>query len=78
MIVIYTDQYSRSKVVQLDNREQAMIIVYINGKGQDILLFLVIQEKNYLANWYIDSGLLSNQIIKPINNRQTNNEIGLE
>ena len=55
-----------------------MAIAYINSEGWSIPLFLVVQGKTHLTNWYIDSSLLYNWVIKPISNRWTNNEIGLE
>ena len=78
IVITYTDQYNRGKVVQLGNWEQIIVIAYINSKGQNIPPFLIVQGKNHFLNWYTNSGLLPNQVIKPISNRQINNKTGLE
>ena len=58
IVIICVDQYSRGKAVQPGNREWVIAIVYINSEGWNIPLFLVVQSKNHLFNWYIDGGLL--------------------
>ena len=78
IVIIYTDQYSRIKIIQLGNREQIIVIICINSKDKDIPLFLIIQGINHFANQYFETNLLYNQIIKTINNRQINNKIDLE
>jgi hypothetical protein len=78
MVVTRADRRGRDKAVQPGNREWATAIACINGESWSILLFLVVQGKNHLSNWYTDSGLLSDWVIKPTSNRWTNNETGLE
>jgi hypothetical protein len=57
IVVTRADQRSRGKAVQPGNWEWATAIACINGEGWDVPPFLVVQGKNHLANWYIDSGL---------------------
>jgi hypothetical protein len=78
MVVTRADRRGRGKAVQPGNREWATAIACINGEGWDVPPFLVVQGKNHLANWYTDSGLPLNWVIKPTNNGWTNNETGLE
>ena len=78
MVITYANRCGRGKAVQPGNQEQAMVIAYINSEDWSISLFLVVQGKNHFSNWYTDSGLLPNQVIKSTSNRQTNNETGLE
>ena len=78
MVVTRADRRGRSKAVQPGNREWATAIVCINGEGGSIPPFLVVQGVNHLANWYTESGLPSNWVIKPTNNGWTNNETGLD
>ncbi len=78
MVITYTDRHGRGKVVQLGNREWAIVIAYINGKGQSIPPFLIVQGKNHLVNWYTEGGLPQDWVIKPTSNGWTNNETGLE
>ena len=42
IIIIYTDRYSKVKIIQSGNREQIIIIICINSKSKDIPLFLII------------------------------------
>ena len=78
MVVTRTDRRRRSKSVQPGNREWATAIAYINGEGQDIPPFLVVQGQYHLANWYTENDLPDIWNIKPTNNRWTNNETSLE
>jgi hypothetical protein len=78
MVVTRADRRGRSKAVQPGNREWATAIVCINGEGWAVPPFLVVQGVNHLANWYSESGLPLDWVIKPTNNGWTNNETGLE
>lgn len=50
----------------------------INGEGWDVPPFLIVQGVNHLANWYSETDLPHNWVIKPTSNGWTNNETGLE
>jgi hypothetical protein len=78
MVVTRADRRGRGKAVQPGNREWATAIACINSEGWDVPPFLVVQGKNHLANWYTDSGLPHDWVIKPTSNGWTNNETGLE
>lgn len=78
MVVTCIDRRGRGKAVQPGNREWATAIACINSKGWSVSPFLMVQGKNHLLNWYTDSGLPPDWVIKPINNGWTNNETGLE
>ena len=78
MIVRRADQRGRGKAVQLGNRECAIAIACINGEGWSVPPFLVFQGKNHLANWYSESNLLHDWVIKTTSNGWTNNETGLK
>ena len=41
IVIIYINQYSIAKRIQLGNWEQVIVIVCVNSKDWDILLFLV-------------------------------------
>jgi hypothetical protein len=78
MVVTRADRRGKSKAVQPGNREWATAIVAINGEGRSIPPFLVVQGANHLANWYSETDLPHDWVIKPTNNGWTNNETGLE
>jgi hypothetical protein len=78
MVVTRADRRGQSKAIQPGNREWATAIVCINGEGGSIPPFLVVQGVNYLANWYTESGLPHDWVIKPTNNGWTNNKTGLD
>jgi hypothetical protein len=78
MVVTRADRRGRGKAVQPGNMEWATAIVYINGEGESIPPFLVVQGVNHLANWSTESDLPHDWVIKPTNNGWTNNETGLE
>ena len=78
MVVTRADRRGRAKGVQPGNREWATAIVCVNGEGWSIPPFLVVQGVHHLANWYSESGLPHDWVIKPTNNGWMNNETGLE
>lgn len=78
MVVIRANQRGRGKAVQPGNREWATAIACINGEGWNVLPFLVVQGKNHFANWYTETDLLTNWVIKTTDNGWINNEMGLE
>ena len=78
MVVTCADRRGRGKAVQPGNREWATAITCINGEGWSIPPFLVVQGAYHLSNWYTESGLPQDWVIKPTSNGWTNNETGLE
>jgi DDE superfamily endonuclease/helix-turn-helix, Psq domain len=78
MVVTRADRRGRGKAVQPGNREWATAITCINGEGWSIPPFLVVQGAYHLSNWYTESGLSQDWVIKPTSNGWTNNETGLE
>jgi hypothetical protein len=78
MVVTRADRRGGVKTVQLGNREWTTAILCINGEGEDVPLFLIVQGVNHLANWYSETDLPHDWAIKTTNNGWTNNETGLE
>ena len=78
IVVTQADRKGRHKRVQPGNKEQAIAIACINTESHDILPFLLVKGIYYLANWYTEGALLHNQVIKSIENSQTDNTTGLE
>jgi hypothetical protein len=78
MVITRADRRGRVKGIQPGNREWATAIICVNGEGWDVPLFLVVQGVNHLANWYSETDLPRNWVIKPTNNGWTNNKTGLE
>lgn len=78
MVVTRADRRGRGKAVQPGNREWATAIACINSEGWNLPPFLVVQGKCHLANWYTESNLPDNWVIKTTNNGWTDNETGLE
>ncbi|ESZ98945.1 hypothetical protein SBOR_0603 [Sclerotinia borealis F-4128] len=78
MVVTDAEWCGRSKAIQLGNREWVTAIICGNGEGETIPPFLVVQGQYHLSNWYTETDLPANWVIKPTSNGWTNNEIGLE
>jgi hypothetical protein len=78
MVVTRADRRGRVKTVQPGNREWTTAIVCINGEGEDVPPFLIVQGVNHLANWYSETDLPHDWVIKTTNNGWTNNKTGLE
>jgi hypothetical protein len=78
MVVTRADRRGKSKAVQPGNREWATAIVTINSEGESIPPFLIVQGVNYLANWYSETALPYDWVIKPTNNGWTDNKTGLD
>jgi hypothetical protein len=69
MVVIRSDRHGRAKaIIQPGNREWATAIMCINGEGGSIPPFLIIKGTYHLANWYSETDLPYNWVIKPTNN----------
>lgn len=69
MIITNIERNSRSKAIQLGNREWIIMIIYSNEESETIPLFLIIQKQIYLSNWYIETDFPIDWIIKSISNK---------
>ena len=78
MVVTHADRRGRGEAVQPGNQEWATAITCVDGDGQDIPPFLVVQGAYHLASWYNEGVLPDNWAIKPTSNGWTDNETGLE
>ncbi|EDN90727.1 hypothetical protein SS1G_00127 [Sclerotinia sclerotiorum 1980 UF-70] len=78
IVVTKADRYGKSKAIQPGNREWATAIICVDGEGHNIPLFLIVKDEHHLSNWYTESDLPYDWLIKPTTNEWTNNEIGLE
>ena len=78
IVITQADRRGKSKAVQPGNREQVIAIITINGEGESIPPFLIVQGVNYLANQYSETTLPYDWVIKPTNNSWTDNEAGLD
>ncbi len=68
MVVTRADRRGRGKAIQPGNREWAIAISCINGEGWNIPPFLVVQGAYHLSNWYTESDLPQDWVIKPTSN----------
>lgn len=77
MVVTRKNKRGRGIAILWGDREWAKAIIYVNSEGYIVPPFLVVQWESHLANWYT-SNLSHNWVIKPIENRWTNNKTSLE
>ena len=78
MVITQSDQRGKRKRIQPGNREWATAVVCINAEGCDLPPFLIVQGNVHLANWYTESGLPHNWVIKPTDSGWTNDDTGLD
>ena len=78
MVVTRSDRRGKGKSIQPGNREWATAIECVNSEGWCLPPFLIVQGVYYLANWFSETNLPDNWVIKTISNEWTNNETGLE
>ena len=69
---------SRTKTIQLGNREWVSIIQGVNSYGWALLPFIIFKAQNHLSAWYEDSGLPDDWVITLSENGWTLNSIGYE
>lgn len=50
--MVVTTSDSRSKLVQLGNREWATVIQAVSAQGQAIPLFIILAAQNHYVGWY--------------------------
>lgn len=78
MVVTGADRDGKRKKVQPGNREWTTAIQGVCADGWCVPPFKAVKGKTHLANWYADSTLPRDWVIKPTSNGWTNNETGLE
>jgi hypothetical protein len=78
MVVTRADRSGRRKAIQPGNREWATAIICVNAEGWNLPPFVLVKGVNHLANWYSETDLPLDWVIKPTSNGWTDNETGLE
>jgi len=78
MVITGADRSGRRKKVQPGNREWVTVIQGVCTDGWCVPPFIVVKGVYHLANWYSDSTLPRDWVIKPTENGWTNNETGLD
>ena len=78
MVVTGADRDGKRKKVQPGNREWTTAIQGVCADGWCVPPFIAVKGKTHLANWYADSTLPRDWVIKPTSNGWTNNETGLD
>jgi hypothetical protein len=78
LVVTRADRRGKGKSVQPGNKEWATAIICCNAEGWTLPPFLVVKGEYHLSNWYTETDLPRNWVIKPTSNGWTNNETGLE
>ena len=78
IVVITSDSYSKVKLAQPSNYEQATVIQDINALSWAIPLFIILAVQYYLANWYTEYDLLADQRIVTTDNSWITNTVSLD
>jgi hypothetical protein len=78
MVVTRADRCGRGKAIQPGNREWATAIIGVSADGSELPPFLLVKGINHLTNWYTETDLPYEWVIKPTENGWTDNETGLE
>lgn len=78
MVVTGADRSGKRKKVQPGNREWVTVIQGVCSDGWCLPPFIVVKGVYHLANWYSDSTLPRDWVIKPTLNGWTDNETGLD
>ena len=78
MVVTGSERRGRAKSVQPGNREWSTAICCINGEGWSVPPFLLVQGMYHLANWYSETDLHSDWVIRTTSNGWTDNNTALE
>lgn len=77
MVITRADRIGKPRSVQPGNREWATAIVCISGDGYAMPPYLVLQGRHHLANWYTQTGLPHDWVIRTTTNGWTDNKTGL-
>lgn len=78
MVITRADRIGKPKSVQPGNMEWATAIVCISGDGYAMPPYLVLQGRHHLANWYTQTGLPHDWVIRTTTNGWTDNKTGLK
>ncbi|KAK6823615.1 hypothetical protein PG987_013872 [Apiospora arundinis] len=78
MVVTGADRDGKRKKVQPGNREWTTAIQGVCADGWCVPPSIAVKGKIHLANWYADSTLPRDWVIKPTSNGWTDNETGLD
>ncbi len=78
IVVTTLDSYSKVKLAQPSNCEQAIVIQGVNALSQTIPPFIILATQYHLANQYTEYNLLADQRIITTENGQTTNTVGLD
>lgn len=78
MVITRSDRVGKPKKVQPGNREWATAIVCVAGDGYTMPPVLAVSGRYHLANWYSQTDLPDDWIIKTTSNGWTDNQTGLE
>ena len=78
MVVTGADRSGKRKKILPGNREWVTVIQGVCSDGWCVPPFIVVKGVYHLANWYSDSTLPRNWVIKPTSNGWTDNETGLD
>ena len=78
IVVTGADRNGKRKKVQPGNREWVTVIQGVCSDGWCVPPFIVVKGAYHLANWYSDSTLPRDWVIKPTENGWTDNETGLD
>ena len=78
MVVTGSEQRGKRKKVQPGNTEWATAINCISGSGYSLPPYLLLKGSVHLLNWYTESNIPHDWVIKPTPNGWTDNETGLD
>ena len=78
IVVTGADRDGKRKKVQPGNREWVTLIQGVCSDGWCVPPFIVVKGAYHLTNWYVDSTLPRDWVIKPTPNGWTDNETGLD
>lgn len=78
MVVTRSETRGKPKKAQPGNREWVTLIQGINAEGWCIPPFFAVKGSYHLANWYTETGIPSDWVLKPTINGWTDNETGMD
>ena len=78
IVVTGSERRGRRKKVQPGNREWSTAINSISGDGYSLPPFLLVKGSVHLSNWYTETGIPHDWVIKPTPNGWTDHDTGLD
>ncbi len=78
IVVTGSERRGRRKKVQPGNREWSTAINCISGDGYSLPPFLLVKGSVHLANWYTESNIPHDWVIKPTPNGWTDHDTGVD